>query len=737
MIVKNIFERGIQPGYPTASITGNLVQRAIVQNVDGNAGSAGIFFFNSDGTISNNSLDHAAIKTNWGNSLTVSFNQVKNSISGIECSNTANLQILNNTVDSRINGSTGIFAFNSKTDNVISGNRVFNCSYGISVLGTWYNRTIHVTNNLIDGNTTGIPLTTSIGIYSTTEATGFAPGSTVNVDISGNTTIQNVASGIQVESSNAQRDAIQGTIIGTYPGPFVNNTTITNVQFNNISGNYIELMKQGAMSTITNIDATTNFFDSHGTTQADGFAIEDKILHKMDDPTLSTTAADGLITFIANQLFVTGNQGNTVIQRAMDNAVADGWTAQVKSGPDYSVQNLVVDKSITLDGDGPVAINGLQMNGSGKTLTLNQNLSLASSLDLTDGIVATGVNRLTLQNGASVAGGSDASHVNGYVEKIGNSAFVFPVGNGTSYRPCAITAPTAVSEAFMADYHAASPRATLAPGAINAAGTPALLGVSDKEYWDIQQTAGSSQVNIILTWKDQPTSGGKNSDADLVVASHGPAGWDNLGQASALVSSGLVWVQSAQPATQYAAFALGSTSPLTTLPVHFTYFKASANASQDQIEWGVSGQSTARSFTVWQSGDGVHFNAIGIVPAKGLAYSFMVDHPLQGISYYKVQATDEEQHNFFTPIRSLTRLGNDLQVVCNQQVRFAMQLNGLNANGGVLHIAGLSGSAIASFPVHDSTGPLPVSIQPGMYVFYVTDAGGNIISSRKVFVGSR
>ena len=37
---------------------------------------------------------------------------------------------------------------------------------------------------------------------------------------------------------------------------------------------------------------------------------------------------------------------------------------------------------------------------------------------------------------------SDASHVTGPVNKFGNTDFTFPVGDGTYYRPAAITSIT-------------------------------------------------------------------------------------------------------------------------------------------------------------------------------------------------------------------------------------------------------------------------------------------------------
>lgn len=54
----------------------------------------------------------------------------------------------------------------------------------------------------------------------------------------------------------------------------------------------------------------------------------------------------------------------------------------------------------------------------------------------------TNAGALRFGDGATYTGGNtDAQHVDGYAGKIGNDAFVFPVGSATDYRPLTIAAP--------------------------------------------------------------------------------------------------------------------------------------------------------------------------------------------------------------------------------------------------------------------------------------------------------
>ncbi|MBK7391229.1 MAG: right-handed parallel beta-helix repeat-containing protein [Bacteroidetes bacterium] len=73
------------------------------------------------------------------------------------------------------------------------------------------------------------------------------------------------------------------------------------------------------------------------------------------------------------------------------------------------------------------------------------------------------------------------------MKKIGNSAFVFNVGSGTTYRPLTITAPSNTSDAFTAEYYSAGQT-------LGSTKDTTITFVSDCGYWKLDRNVGSSNI---------------------------------------------------------------------------------------------------------------------------------------------------------------------------------------------------------------------------------------------------
>jgi len=121
-----------------------------------------------------------------------------------------------------------------------------------------------------------------------------------------------------------------------------------NVAFVGQTSNYIKLINN-----TNNIDATTATFDTETgatATLAENFAIEDKILHKIDD-------ALGFVLVKAGHDFVTVNSFNApsttipVIQRGVD-AASSGFTVNVGPGIFTEPAQLNVNENVTILGGG-------------------------------------------------------------------------------------------------------------------------------------------------------------------------------------------------------------------------------------------------------------------------------------------------------------------------------------------------------------------------------------------------
>lgn len=142
--------------------------------------------------------------------------------------------------------------------------------------------------------------------------------------------------------------------------------------------------------------------------------------------------------------------------------------------------------------------------------SLEQNILVAHEADFTKGIVTavqttpeTVMNMMQFETGATCINASDNSFVDGFVGKVGNDAFTFPIGDGGFYRPAGISAPTNATDAFVARYIYNNPDNA---GYIRTQLQAPLVKVSDKEYWVINQTSGASTGQVTLSWDVTKTS---------------------------------------------------------------------------------------------------------------------------------------------------------------------------------------------------------------------------------------
>lgn len=129
----------------------------------------------------------------------------------------------------------------------------------------------------------------------------------------------------------------------------------------------------------------------------------------------------------------------------------------VNNGSFYLRADLTNDQSSMATGTGILYLNGtvaqsvngtqpfrtfnlVTDNNTVAGITLNNNLSISGTHTFTDGIITTSStpNYLIYEAGSSYNGDGDGQHVNGWVKKLGNTNFSFPVGNGTVIRKAAI-----------------------------------------------------------------------------------------------------------------------------------------------------------------------------------------------------------------------------------------------------------------------------------------------------------
>ena len=304
-----------------------------------------------------------------------------------------------------------------------------------------------------------------------------------------------------------------------------------------------------------------------------------------------------------------------------------------------------------------VAFNNVDMNNS-VDVELFSPITINGGLTLTRGIILAAVpNTLTMNTAASWSGGSDSSFVAGTVDKIGDQAFVFPVGDiqGTVkvFAPVGISDPTASTDIFRAAY-------SFAPSIHNADlsyMTGNLDGTSAVEYWDVQRVAGTSQVYVSLYWKDTLRSNVTNPAAELVAHwNQSTSKWEDLG-ATFMPDAIGGHITATVASNNFSPFTLGSNKTFNTpLPVVLVEFNGECAGNAKVLTWKTASESNSDYFEVERSSDGKVWEYTGRVEAAGNStnvnsYNFADMNPVEGAEYYRLKQADYDgKFQYFGPV---------------------------------------------------------------------------------------
>ena len=186
------------------------------------------------------------------------------------------------------------------------------------------------------------------------------------------------------------------------------------------------------------------------------------------------------------------------------------------------VVRLTGNDDQVLQGNATFLIGKLKLNKDGGTITLNRAMTIDSLITFTTGIINTD-SVITLKAATTCSGASNQSFVDGPVKKIGNTAFVFPVGDLNTYYPLEMTNPVNTADAFMCRYwgyyHSESDSADSTIGFLSTCG-----------YWELFRVTGTSNVKVRLFWDN--TGCGVFDTTNLCIANWNGNIWKDLGNDS-------------------------------------------------------------------------------------------------------------------------------------------------------------------------------------------------------------
>lgn len=278
-------------------------------------------------------------------------------------------------------------------------------------------------------------------------------------------------------------------------------------------------------------------------------------------------------------------------------------------------------------------------NSSGSSITFPGPASLYGTLTLFNGIVNTSsTNLLTIEVGGSSSTGNILSHIDGPISKVGATAFEFPVGDNGFWQPISIS-NIGVSTTFTAEYFEATPPNNLILKSPDPNGD--LQNISGKEYWSLTTSLATS-ANVTLFWKDNVRSE-IIVPADLRVAHYSGAEWENYGNIGFIDTPPIGSITSNNIST-FGLFTFGAFAN-NPLPVDLILFSAKQQERVIQIEWRTSSENNSDHFILEKSTDGIQFNPIAKLNAKGNSkdisyYDYTDRFPTNGLQYYRLKQVD-------------------------------------------------------------------------------------------------
>ncbi|WP_338790965.1 T9SS type A sorting domain-containing protein [Bernardetia sp. MNP-M8] len=257
----------------------------------------------------------------------------------------------------------------------------------------------------------------------------------------------------------------------------------------------------------------------------------------------------------------------------------------------------------------------------------------------------------------SADGPSNASHVVGKVQKIGEDAFIFPIGNGISYAPAGLSERNNNAAVFEARY--VGPRLPTLDGYDVNLKEPSIQVVSNVEYWLINNEGAADEAFVYLSW-EAARSVAYQPEGLLVLRWDDPTPiWQNKLNGGHTNASAQGVVVSQAKISNFSPFTLGSITNFNPLPLDLLAFDAKLEGESVKVTWETINEQNNSHFMVECSQDGNSFSSLGRVDAKGTGlegtfnYQFWDAEPFTGLSYYRLQQVDKNGSFEYSPVRSV------------------------------------------------------------------------------------
>ena len=293
----------------------------------------------------------------------------------------------------------------------------------------------------------------------------------------------------------------------------------------------------------------------------------------------------------------------------------------------------------TISGDSIFKIINLRVNNSSTGgVILNQALEVSGLFILSDGVLHTADTALlSLNDGVVVVGGDTASHVAGPMVKIGIDAFTFPVGKQGLYAPVSISAPSNEADKFTCEYFDGDPNSLYDVTSKD----PGINTVSTCEYWVLDRTAGTSPVEVTLSW-DSRSCLPVDPITAKVVRWDGSK-WKDHGNGSSAGTTDNGRVTSNGTISNFSPFTIGSSGNV--LPIGLLWFEGNCINSSRIMAWATASEVGNDYFTIETSYNGADWTALAEIDGQGNSttehvYNYNIPPGTNRGNYFRLKQTD-------------------------------------------------------------------------------------------------
>ncbi len=173
------------------------------------------------------------------------------------------------------------------------------------------------------------------------------------------------------------------------------------------------------------------------------------------------------------------------------------------------------------------------------------------------------------------------------------------------------------------------------------------------------------------------------------------------------------------------------------LPVELIAFHVNKTEKDVYLTWATGSQENSEYFAIERSQDGIDFSAIGYVDVTGdtklrTDYSFVDEHPLKGINYYRLRIVDFDAKEEYSAILSVGFFNDSPVALYPNPVRDVLQIKTADKAG------------VFQFDLYDLTGQIVLaekgelksidmaSIRSGAYHYVIKDRFGAVIKKGKL-----